>query len=67
MQHLLALRNNLKDEELRLSNAKSNAEIETRTVWVNQLKKEIEGELKFMALHDMPNLTDDELLKELFS
>ena len=63
MEHLIALRNNLYNEELRLCNAKSNIEIEYRTVWVEQIKKEIAGELKFI---DIPYLTDDELLKQLF-
>ena len=61
--HLLALTNNLNNEKARLANAKSQNEIDLRTVWVSQLQKEIDAELGFVN----NDLTDDELLAELFN
>jgi hypothetical protein len=61
--HLLALTNNLNNEKARLANAKSQNEIDLRTVWVSQLQKEVDAELGFVN----NDLTDDELLAELFN
>ena len=61
--HLLALTNNLNNEKARLANAKSQNEINLRTVWVSQLQKEVDAELGFVN----NDLTDDELLAELFN
>ncbi len=63
MNHLSALQLRLSNERIRLSQATNKGEIELRTVWVKQLEKEIEGELKFLDQHN--TMSDDELLKEL--
>jgi hypothetical protein len=62
-EHLIALIKNLTNEQSRLANAKSQNEIDLRTVWVNQLEKEIASELGLTE----NNMSDDELLNELFS
>jgi hypothetical protein len=63
MDHLSALQLRLSNERIRLSQATNKGEIELRTVWVKQLEKEIQGEVKFLAQHN--TMSDDELLKEL--
>jgi len=63
-EHLLALMNNLSNERARLNNAKSDSEKALRKAWVNQLEKEVAGESAFLEKN---NMTDDELLNELFS
>lgn len=63
MDHLSALQLRLSNERIRLSQATNKGEIELRSVWVKQLEKEIEGELKFLDQHN--TMSDDELLKEL--
>ena len=60
--HLDALYNRLARESARLAVAKSQTERSLRTVWVNQIRKEIDGELRFVGTNDM---SDDELLAEL--
>jgi hypothetical protein len=69
LSHLNALENGLANELMRLSNAKTAGEREMRTVWVNQRKKEIAGEKKFLGIEetalDVLLMSDDELLAEL--
>ena len=62
--HLVALMNNLSNEKVRLNNAKTENEKQLRQVWVNQLEKEIAGEIGFLEKN---NISDDELLAELFA
>jgi hypothetical protein len=64
MEHLNALMANLNREQARLDNAKSENEIAMRTVWVNQLKKEIAAEKEFIGYFEC-KISDDELLAEL--
>ena len=63
MDHLSALQLRLSNERIRLSQATNRGEIELRSVWVTQMEKEVEGELKFVGQHN--TLSADELLKEL--
>lgn len=63
-EHLIALMSNLSNEKNRLNNAKSENEKQLRQVWVNQLEKEIAGEIGFLEKN---NISDDELLAELFA
>jgi hypothetical protein len=65
MEHLSALKRRLAREEVRLHIALSDSEKEMRSVWISQIKKEIEAEVKFLAKNKLPDLTDDELLAEL--
>ena len=60
--HLDALYNRLARESARLAIAKSQTERTLRTIWVNQIRKEIDGELRFLGTNDM---SDEELLAEL--
>lgn len=62
MDHLSALQLRLSNERIRLSQATNKKEIELRTVWVKQMEKEVEGEIKFLSVNEM---SADELLKEL--
>jgi hypothetical protein len=52
---------------MRLAAATSEKERQLRTVWVQQIEREIAGERKFLGLPPMPEieLSDDELLAEL--
>lgn len=63
MDHLSALQLRLSNERIRLSQATNKGEVELRKVWVEQLEKEIQGELKFLDQHN--TMSADELLKEL--
>lgn len=72
LTHLNALELRLSNERIRLSQATSQAEIELRTVWVQQAEKEIQGELDFLAskgitVHKatIKDFDADALLKEL--
>ena len=60
--HLEALYDRLARESARLAVAKSQPERALRSVWVDQIKREIDGELRFLGVKDM---SDDELLAEL--
>lgn len=69
MSHLAALNIRLTHERARLAEAKTPAEREQRQVWVAQIEREIAGEREFLGLppeHPVPDLSDDELLAELF-
>lgn len=66
MKHLHALNLNLSNERIRLSNAKTDGEIELRSIWIAQLEKEISEEEKLLSLKQ-PDISDDDLLSELFS
>lgn len=66
LTHLHALNLNLSNERIRLSNAKTDGEIELRSIWIAQLEKEIAEEEKLLGLKQ-PDISDDDLLSELFS
>ena len=66
MQHLDCLYLRLSNERIRLNNAKTEQEKALRTVWVQQLEKEIEGELDFLGKTDNNAPVDlDDLFNEL--
>lgn len=68
MDHLAALEFRLSNERGRLAQAKTVREIEFRKAQVESCEREIAGELKFLGKQTgpVPDLTDDELLAELF-
>ena len=59
--HLITLQTRLSHEQDRF--AKDGSAI--RKVWIAQITKEIANEKAFLGLEDLPEMTDDELLKEL--
>lgn len=65
--HLNAIELRLSHERVRLASAKTPAEKKQREVYVAQIEKERESELKFLNKRRMKekDLTDDELLAEL--
>ena len=67
LEHLDALYARLSNEKIRLSNAKSPVEIEMRSVWVHQIKKEIAQERELLGLIDDVNIdiSDDEIFARL--
>ncbi len=66
MKHLHALNLNLSNERIRLSNAKTDGEIELRSIWIAQLEKEIAGEETFLEINKF-YISDDDLLADLLS
>ena len=64
LEHLDALYARLSNERIRLSNAKNPVEIEMRSVWVHQIKKEIAQERELLGLVDDADIdiSDDEIL-----
>ena len=75
-EHYVALMTNLSNERQRLSCATSQGEIELRSVWVQQLEKEIAHEVEFLAskginvyaeTNEVDSMSDDDLLNELMS
>jgi len=65
LSHLNALEYRLHREKFHyLPKAKTQAEIETRKVWIAQIEKEIAREREFLA-NSADALSDDELLAEL--
>lgn len=67
MTHLDALELRLSNERNRLHKATNKAEIELRKVWVAQIEKEIEEELKFLGKtrEELPPMSADDLEREL--
>lgn len=68
--HLDSLRIALSNERCRLASATSTKEIELRKVYVSQLEKEVQGEMKFLGITEQETVTDlndDDLLNELFN
>ena len=67
MTHLNTLSLRLSNERARLSQAKTDQEWCMRSVWVEQLEKEIEDERSFLGLNDSERFegSDDDLLHEL--
>lgn len=68
MEHLDCLYLRLSNERIRLDKAKTQQEKEMRTIWVQQIEKEIKGELAFLGKtdnNDLVNLND--LFNELSS
>lgn len=66
MTHLNALKINLSNERARMETAKSSKERELRAVWVKQLEKEIENEMKFLGVIETEiEISDDDLFNEL--
>lgn len=66
--HLTALHFRLTNEKHRLEIATTNTEKEIRRVWIAQIEKEIEKELDFLGMtanNELPEMTDEEILKEL--
>jgi len=69
LAHLIALQTRLSNEKQHIVSAATKAEKELRTVWIAQIEKEIQGEEDFLGLPEFlefDDLTDDELLAELF-
>ena len=75
-EHYAALLNNLSNEKKRLADATSQAEIELRSVWVQQLEKEIAHKVEFLASkginvyaaeNEVDDMSDDDILNELMS
>jgi hypothetical protein len=72
-EHLNALRVGLSNEKSRLEITKNPTERVLRNVWIRQIEREIDGEIKFLNdrgyfenVTIVPDdLTDEELLKEL--
>lgn len=60
--HLDALNLRLSNERVRLANAKTDSEIALRTIWIQQIEKEIRNEEGFVTTQD---ISDEELLREL--
>lgn len=67
ISHLNALEFGLHNESMRLKAAKSQGEIELRSVWVKQLEKQIEDERAMLGLakSEVVEISDAELLAEL--
>lgn len=66
--HLIVLQDRLSRENSRLSNASTENEKTFRQVTVDQAKREIEGEMKFLGMSirtELKDISDDELLAEL--
>jgi hypothetical protein len=67
--HLHALELSLFNEKHRLQNARTESEKKLRTVWVDQIEKEISDELEFLGLSaidsDTESLSDSDLLADL--
>ena len=65
--HLDALGLRLSHERDYLAKARTGAERELRTVWINQIKKEIAREKDFLGIKadDAADMSDNELLAEL--
>lgn len=72
--HYTALNIRLNAEKLYRATSNSQSEIELRSVWIKQIEKEIEQEAEFLKSKGIDvyrliadtNLTDDDLLNELF-
>jgi hypothetical protein len=65
-EHLDALELSLSHERARLATATKKSEIAQRTVWVQQIEKEIAGEKAFLGIRDsVCTMSDDELMAEL--
>ena len=60
--HLDALNLRLSNERVRLANAKTDSERTLRTVWIQQIEKEIRNEEGFVTTQD---ISDEQLLREL--
>jgi hypothetical protein len=66
--HLKALNLRLSHARSRLNAARTDAERQLRTVWVDQLEREVAGERQFLGLPQetlVDDLSDDDLLAEL--
>ena len=64
--HLNALQLRLSHERNALSKATEESEKALRSVWVQQVEKEIQGEYRFLNIVPFEcSLSDDDLLKEL--
>lgn len=67
LSHLNALEYGLHNESMRLKEAKSQGEIELRSVWVNQLEKQVTDERIRLGMiqQESVEMSDNELLAEL--
>ena len=63
--HLDALQFGLSNERSRLDASKTDGERALRTVWVRQYEKQIADELAVLGLSYAPDMSDEELLREL--
>ena len=61
--HLSILQVRLSNERIRLSEAKTESERQSRRVWIAQMEKEIAGEQSFLAAGEP--MSDAELLAQL--
>lgn len=66
-EHLVALQTRLSNEKSRLNSARTKQERDLRAVWVHQIEREIDGEMRFLGLPigADSDMTDDELLAAL--
>ena len=73
-EHYVALVTNLSNERQRLEQSASEAEYALRSVWVQQLEKEIAHEVEFLSskgvnvyaeTNEVDSMSDDDLLNEL--
>lgn len=67
--HLVTLQERLSRERVRLSEARTQKEKQLRQVWVAQVEREIEQEMKFLGIEPVSavEMSDDELLAALES
>ena len=63
--HLVALQQRLSHEQEYLAKAKGQKEIELRSVWVRQIEREIEDEIKFLAKNGYIVPTLDDIFEEM--
>lgn len=66
--HLVAIHERLCRERRRLAESRSPEERALRSEWVKQAENELAAELAFlgMPLDELPEMSDDEILEELF-
>jgi hypothetical protein len=70
LSHLNAIQERLSHERMRLAASATPFERTFREVQVSQIEKELASERRFLGLPEdgpLPDMTDDELLAELFS
>jgi hypothetical protein len=68
LTHLNELQRLQRAEQDRLSRAANDSEKSIRTVWVDQLQKEVDSEMRFLGIEPLPAekiLSDDEVMSEL--
>ena len=64
--HLVALQTRLSHERGYLANARTDNERALRTVWIGQIQREIDSEMKRLGFAlTLPDISDDDLLAAL--